>query len=97
MHQRLDPFVIHHLGAVELGFEYETLGVHQDVALTPFDLLASVLTALLSAHRGALDRLAIHHACTTGLGIPVQANPKALSNGPVDPLPATFSKRHFLK
>ena len=43
MQQRLDPFVIHHLGAVDLGFEDETLGVHQDVALSAFDLLASVV------------------------------------------------------
>jgi hypothetical protein len=64
MQQPLDPFVIHHLGAVEVGFEDETLGVHQDVALTPFDLLTSVITALFSAHRGAFDRLAIHHART---------------------------------
>ena len=30
---RLDPLVIHHLGAVDLSFEHETFGVYQDVAL----------------------------------------------------------------
>ena|SRR5215217_789883 len=55
MQQRLDPFVIHHLGAVDLGFEHETLGIHQEVALAPFDLLASVVTSIFSADRGALE------------------------------------------
>src|ERR687898_3208903 len=88
MQQRLDPLVVHNLGAVELGFEDETLGVHQDMALTPFDLLASVVAALLSAHRGALYRLRIHHA-RTGLRVPLQANPEAFSYGPIDPFPGT--------
>jgi hypothetical protein len=38
MQQRLDAFVIHDLGAVDLRLEHETLGVYQDVALTAFDL-----------------------------------------------------------
>src|SRR5919107_3485392 len=88
MQQRRDPLVVHNLGTVELGFEDETLGVHQDMALTPFDLLTSVVTALLSAHRGALYRLAIHHA-RTGLRITLQADPQPFSDGPVDPFPAT--------
>ena len=44
--QRLDPLVIHHLGAVDLGLEHQALGVHQQVTLTALDLLASVVTAL---------------------------------------------------
>jgi hypothetical protein len=59
------------------------------MALTPFDLLTSVVTALLSAHRGALYRLAVHHA-RTGLRVPPQANPKAFAEGTVDPLPGTI-------
>src|SRR5215213_2267307 len=56
------------------------------MALTSFDLLAPVVTALFSANPGALDRLAIHHA-SAGLRISAQANPQAFSDGPVDPLP----------
>jgi hypothetical protein len=29
----LDPLIIHHLGAVDLGFEDETFGVYQQVTL----------------------------------------------------------------
>jgi hypothetical protein len=87
MQQRLDPFVIHNLCAVELGFEDETLRVHQDVALSSLDLLSSVVAALFSAYRGALDRLAFHHA-RAWLRIPLQANPTAFPDGPVDPLPS---------
>jgi hypothetical protein len=54
MLQRLDSLVIHHLCAVDLGFEYETLCVHQDMALTALDLLASVVTALCSAPTAVL-------------------------------------------
>jgi hypothetical protein len=46
--------VIHNLRAVDLGFEQETLGVHQDMALSALYLLASIVTALFSAHRSAL-------------------------------------------
>jgi hypothetical protein len=38
------------------------------VLLAALDLLASVEAALFPAHRGALDRLAVHHA-RAGLGI----------------------------
>jgi hypothetical protein len=40
---------------VNLGFEDETFGVHQQVTLPALDLLSSVITALFSAHGGALD------------------------------------------
>ncbi len=54
--QRLDPLVIHHLGAVYLCLEHETLGVYQEMSLSSLDLLgSSVVTALFSAHRSALD------------------------------------------
>src|SRR5215204_2376844 len=94
--QRLDPFVIHHIGAVDPRFEDETLGVYQDVAFSALHLLASVVAALFTAHRSALDRLAIHHT-RAGLRISLQAYPKTFSESSVDPLPGTFSKRHFLK
>jgi hypothetical protein len=73
---------------VDLGFEHQALGVYQDVAFSALYLLGSVVTALFSAHRSALDRLAIHHA-GAGLRISVQANPKAFTDRPVDPFPGT--------
>src|SRR4051812_46872023 len=88
MQQRLDPFVIHHLGAVDLRLEYETLGGYQQVTLTALDLLASVVTPLFLAYRGALYRLGIHDA-RAWLRIPAQANPQPFTDGAVDPLPST--------
>ncbi len=79
--QRLDPLVVHYLGTVDLGFEHQALGVYQDVALTALDLLASYsITALFPAYRSSLDRLGIKYA-SAGLGIALQANPKAFSYG----------------
>jgi len=74
---------------VDLGLEHEALGVHQDVAFSALHLLATIVTALFSAHRGTLDRLAIHHA-RAWLRISLQAHPKAFSDGSVDPLPGTI-------
>jgi hypothetical protein len=45
---------------MNLGFQEQTLGVYQDVALSSFDLLPAVVTALSASYAGALDRLAIH-------------------------------------
>jgi hypothetical protein len=73
---------------MDLCLEDETFGVHQQVTLTAFDLLASVITALFSAHRCALDLLGIDHP-GAGLRISFQANPKALANSPIDPFPGT--------
>ena len=68
--------------------EHETLGVYQDVALSSLDLLAAIVIALFSAYRGTLDRLRIHHA-GAGLGVPLQADPEAFADGPIDPFPGT--------
>ncbi len=75
---------------MNLGFEHEAFGVHQDMALTSFDLLASYsISVLFSAHRGSLDQLRIHHP-GTGLRISPQADPKALADSLVDPLPGAI-------
>src|ERR671921_480840 len=87
--QRLDALIIHNLCAVDLGLEHEALGVYQQVSLTPLHLLATIVTALFSAHRGTLHRLRIHHA-RAGLGISLQAYSQAFSESPVDPLPGTI-------
>ena len=40
---------------MDLRLEYKTLGVYQQVRLSSFDLLGSVLTPLFPAYRGALE------------------------------------------
>jgi hypothetical protein len=40
---------------VDLRLEYEALGVYQQMTLSSFDLLASIVTPLFPAYRGALD------------------------------------------
>ena len=66
--------------------EYETLGVHQDVSLTSFDLLAAVVAPILSPYCCTLHRLGSHHACA-GLWISLQANSQTFADSPVDMLP----------
>src|SRR5215208_3637121 len=56
------------------------------MAFASFDLLGAVVTALFSAHAGRLDRLAVHYGCA-GLGVSLQADPNALTEGGVHPLP----------
>ena len=43
------------LGTVDLGFEHETFGVYEQVALPTVDLLSAVVAAFLSAYSGSLD------------------------------------------
>src|SRR5215216_3222670 len=80
--------MIHNLGTVDLRFEYQPFGIHQKMALSTLNLLATVVSTLLSAHPSRLDRLGIHYACAR-LRISLQANPKAFPDSPVDPLPTT--------
>src|SRR5215203_1305762 len=49
------PLKVHNLCAHDYCLEHLTLGIHQDVTLSAFDLLASVVAALFSAYCGALD------------------------------------------
>jgi hypothetical protein len=68
-------------------FQDQTLRVHQDMALSAFHLLSSVVTSPIPSHTGALDRLAIHHA-SARLRVPLHADPQALAQGGVHPLPS---------
>jgi len=58
---------------MNLGFEDEAFGVHEEVTLTALDLLASVLTPIFSTYSGSFYRLGIDYA-SAGLRIPFQAN-----------------------
>ena len=44
-------------GTVHLGFDHQTLGVHQQMPLPAADLLAAVEAPLLAAYPGALGLL----------------------------------------
>jgi hypothetical protein len=79
---------------MDLGFEHEAFRIYQQVTLTAFDLLTSVVTALFSAHRGALDRLGIHYA-RAGLGISLLSDSQAFADSPVDPFPGTVHTVDF--
>ena len=77
-------------------FEHQPLGVHQQVTLSAFDLLATIITALLSTYASRLDRLGIHYAGSR-LRVSLQASPKAFAERSIDPLSQVPSIRHFLK
>ena len=68
---------------MDLCLEHESFGVYEQMPLTAFDLLTSVVAALFCAHSGTLDRLAIDNACT-GLRVSFQANSQTFSDSLVD-------------
>src|SRR3712207_6325809 len=61
--QELDALPVLDLCAVDPRCEHQTLGVHQQVALSSLDLLAPVVSSLFSTYLGGLDRLAVHDPC----------------------------------
>ena len=69
----------HNFCAVDLGFEHESFGVYEQMSLTAFDLLTTVVTAFLSTHACGLDRLGIHYA-RTGLRISLQSDSQSFSD-----------------
>jgi hypothetical protein len=75
--QNLDAFPVLDLCAVNPGFQDQTLRVYQEVALSPLDLLATVVAALFSAYPSCLYRLAIHYP-RAGLRVPFEAYPHPL-------------------
>jgi hypothetical protein len=81
--------MVHELGAVHLRFEHEAFCVHQDVALPAADLLAAVVSTLLSAYPGGLDRLGVHDT-RAGLAVTPELNAQTLAYRPVHSLPDTF-------
>jgi hypothetical protein len=55
LEQCYEALLVQYLGAVYLSLEHEAFGVHQQVALSAFDLLATIVTPLLSTYPGGLD------------------------------------------
>jgi hypothetical protein len=76
--QNFDALSVLYLCAMDLGFEHQTLRVHQQVALAALDLLATVIAALFSTYPGSFDRLAVHYSCT-GLRVSLEAHPHSLA------------------
>jgi hypothetical protein len=52
--QDLDALPVLDLRAVDPAFEHHTLGVHEYVALSAFDLLAAVVAAFFTSHPSGL-------------------------------------------
>ena len=93
--QNLDAISVLDLCAVNPGFERQTLRVYQEVSLSSFDLLATVVSALLSAYAGRFDRLAIYDA-RARLRVSLEAYPHPLTQGGVHPS-QLLSTRHRRK
>src|SRR5919107_1713933 len=59
------------------------------MALSSFDLLGPVVSALCASYHGGLDRLAVYYA-GAGLRVPLQTDPHPLAQGRVHPLPGSI-------
>jgi hypothetical protein len=57
LQQQFDPVLIGHLGAVDLGFEHQSLRIHQQMALSATNLLPTVVSTRLTTYTGRLGRL----------------------------------------
>ena len=58
------------------------------VSLTAFNLLATIVTSLLSAHPGGLGRLGVHYP-SAGFRIALELNAQAFAESAVHPLPGS--------
>jgi hypothetical protein len=87
--QELDALPVLDLCAVNPSFEHQTLGVHQQVALSALDLLATIVSSFISAHPGRFDRLAIYDA-RARLRVSLEANSHPLAQGSVHPFPGSI-------
>jgi hypothetical protein len=86
LEQWFEALLVYYLGAVYLSLEHEAFGVHQEVSLTAFNLLATIVTPLLSAHPGGLGRLGVHYP-SAGFRIALELNAQAFAESAVHPLP----------
>jgi len=71
---------------MNLGFQDQTLGIYEQVALSALDLLAFVVTALFSSRTGALDLLAIYYA-SARLRVTLLAHSQTMAQSGVYPFP----------
>jgi len=75
---------------VYLRLEHEAFGVYEQVGLSAFDLLATIITSLFSAHPGGLDRLGVHYS-SAGFGISPASSAQAFADRAVHPLPSAVN------
>jgi AhpD family alkylhydroperoxidase len=80
---------------MDLGFENQAFGVHEQMTLPAAHLLASVVTALFSAYTGCLGGLGVHDACAAGLGVSPRELSQALAQRRINRSKVP-SIRHFL-
>lgn len=73
---------------MDLHFEEQALGIHQQMPFAPFDLLAPIIPALL-ADAGSFDALTIDDA-DTRLGLAPQGDARLPTRGGVEVLPPTL-------
>ena len=66
-----------------LGFEYEALRVYEQVALAAPNLLAAVVSPLLSSHAGGLRGLRIHDG-SAGQRVSTRTDPQDLAQRSVE-------------
>jgi hypothetical protein len=67
---------------------HQAQGIHQQMALAPFDLLAAIIAALATAHLRRLDRLTVDTR-GTGRGLPTRLPAGLGSQGIQQPAPRT--------
>jgi hypothetical protein len=78
LQEQLDAVFVWDSGAVYLGFEHQTLGVHQQMALAAFHSLGGAEAALCASHGGGPSCLGVNDACA-GVGIPAKAASQTLA------------------
>ena len=74
---------------MDLGFEHEAFGIHQQMALPTIDLLSTIVTTFFSPYPASFDRLGVHYP-GPGLRIPPQVHPKSFTYGLIELLPGTI-------
>jgi hypothetical protein len=74
--------------AVHFGFQYQALGVQQQMTFAAVHLFSSIITPN-TAHHGSLGPLAVQDSCT-GLGIPPHLGPQLLPESGMDCLPGAL-------
>src|SRR5829696_5405461 len=88
LQHQLDPVLVGHLGAVDLGFEDQSFCIHQQMTLPAANLLPALVAPRFATYPGRLGRLRIDHS-RAGLGVSPQPHPQALAQRRVEPLPHT--------
>src|SRR3712207_2998146 len=85
LQQQFDPVLIGDLGAMDPGFEHQSLRIYQEMALPAANLLPPVVASRFAAYSGCLGRLGIHYP-STGLRVSTQPYTQAFTQSRVQSL-----------